>query len=108
MDQRVSERPGEPVMRADTRPPIRRPDPANGARECTLRRPVPREPGEARSALTHRLICAFSVSSTTRSNDDAFGGAFTRCSATYLSRLATSVASLSFSALRWLIRLLIT
>ena len=38
----------------------------------------------------YRLICAFSVSSTTRSNDDAFGGALSRCSATNLSRLATS------------------
>ena len=28
---------------------------------------------------TYRLICAFSVSSTTRSNDDAFGGALARC-----------------------------
>jgi hypothetical protein len=28
--------------------------------------------------LSHRLICAFSVSSTTRSNDEAFGGDFSR------------------------------
>jgi len=36
------------------------------------------------------LICAFNVSSTTRSKDDAFGGALSRCSATNLSRFATS------------------
>jgi hypothetical protein len=41
----------------------------------------------------YRLICAFSVSSTTRSNDEAFGGALARWSATYLSRLATSADS---------------
>src|SRR5207253_6192654 len=54
----------------------------------------------------HRLICARSVSSTTRSNDEAFGGAFARASATYLSRLATSAESFSFSALRLAICLL--
>src|SRR4051812_22810077 len=54
----------------------------------------------------HRLICAFSVSSTTRSNDDAFGGALARWSATYLSRFATSADSFSLSALRWPICLL--
>ena len=53
---------------------------------------------DTRSA--YLLICARSVSSTARSNDDAFGGDFSRCSATYLSRLATSAASFSFSALR--------
>src|SRR4051812_36089153 len=56
--------------------------------------------------LPHRLSCAFSVSSTTRSNDDAFGGALARASATYLSRFATSPLSLAFSSLRWFICLL--
>src|SRR5260221_699691 len=56
--------------------------------------------------LSHRLICAFNVSSTTRSNDDAFDGALARWSATYLSRIVTSAPSLSFSSLRWFICLL--
>jgi len=29
----------------------------------------------ANNTAAHRLICAFNVSSTTRSKDDAFGGA---------------------------------
>src|SRR4029077_12902868 len=62
-------------------------------------------PGMTRGR-TYRLICAFSVSTTTRSNDDAFGGALVRWSATYLSRFATRLASFSLSALRWLICLL--
>src|SRR5205823_3319507 len=57
-------------------------------------------------AASYRLICAFSVSSTTRSNDDALGGAVARWSAMYLSRFATSAASFSLSALRWPICLL--
>src|SRR6266700_4985018 len=48
----------------------------------------------------YRLICAFNVSSTTRSKDDAFGGALSRCSATNLSRFATSAESFWFNALR--------
>src|SRR6266516_6188262 len=55
---------------------------------------------------SHFLICAFSVSSTTRSNDDPFGAVSSRASATYLSRLATRAASFSFKALRCFICLL--
>src|SRR4051812_16797636 len=46
--------------------------------------------GKWSAPFVYRLICALNVSSTTRSNDDAFGGALSRASATNLSRFTTS------------------